>query len=764
MTNDDYKVLKIQLHNIILHNDVKNKIMDACRRSHLITTHVYQFIRLYILNCYHNNLQIPFIDVNFIKMSFKALSLDSKGPKPKNENLKTLNLLNLFYENEYSKIGMNSKLNASNLSQILTYISVDILTNIENNIKLHFIKYLNRFVNSYFKDTNEEIIKKETSIKNKSIKRKELYKELKEIKDDLINNTSLCIKHKEFIDKYRKEILPKDYKEDSDIQINPQKYMKHMIFMNLEIEKLKKKQFQFFPLRNDLNLKYIPLDSAIVVDLLMKMEKGVSKQKYNSNITNLKEEIWNSSFKLNHKIFKPKCKKQYVFNHMIYTDGYGVSVQFINKNNIEKENNKKLNMKKEKENIKEKCKNKTEDEIKLIKIEIKKEKEVKKLNEKIKNIKIKKEMKEKYKSNKNNKSENKEFKYINDLNDEEFNEAYKNFIVIDPGKRDIYKMLQRTKNEEIDKVNNEVKKVNIPEKKVEINEIKSKRQIKRERKKKKEVIETKKENKKNKFVTYSYKQRLHEIGKVKMNKKIKKYKSKTDIEELEKKLIGTCKKSNKIDEFKKYLKIKMEIYNSVVSLYENSKSRKYKWYSYLNKKRSEDNLMNKIKKEYGMDVTIFIGDWSNGSTQMKHFVSTPRIGLKRKLKKHFKVYNLDEYKTSKMCYKTQEETKNLKVQIKKNTNKENKNKNKENKNKEEINKEEINKEDKNKKEINKEYIKKLHPVLTYRMKNNRIGCLNRDKNSCLNMLEIVETWKIKKEYPTYLKRVISDVNPCKGVK
>ena len=40
----------------------------------------------------------------------------------------------------------------------------------------------------------------------------------------------------------------------------------------------------------------------------MKMEKGVSKQKYNSDIINLKEEIWNSSFKLNHKIFKPKCK------------------------------------------------------------------------------------------------------------------------------------------------------------------------------------------------------------------------------------------------------------------------------------------------------------------------------------------------------------------------------------------------------------------------------------------------------------------------
>ena len=59
---EDYKVFKIKLQDIILNNDIKNKITDACRRTHLITTHVYQFIRLYILNSYHNNLQIPFID------------------------------------------------------------------------------------------------------------------------------------------------------------------------------------------------------------------------------------------------------------------------------------------------------------------------------------------------------------------------------------------------------------------------------------------------------------------------------------------------------------------------------------------------------------------------------------------------------------------------------------------------------------------------------------------------------------------------------
>jgi len=55
------------------------------------------------------------------------------------------------------------------------------------------------------------------------------------------------------------------------------------------------------------------------------------------------------------------------------------------------------------------------------------------------------------------------------------------------------------------------------------------------------------------------------------------------------------------------------------------------------------------KKNMGGDVSIFIGNWSNVKAQMKHFVNTPRIGLKRKLTKNCKVYNLDEYKTSKMC-------------------------------------------------------------------------------------------------------------------
>ena len=42
---EDYKVFKIKLQDIILNNNIKIKITEACRRTHLITTHVYQFIR-----------------------------------------------------------------------------------------------------------------------------------------------------------------------------------------------------------------------------------------------------------------------------------------------------------------------------------------------------------------------------------------------------------------------------------------------------------------------------------------------------------------------------------------------------------------------------------------------------------------------------------------------------------------------------------------------------------------------------------------------
>jgi len=102
--------------------------------------------------------------------------------------------------------------------------------------------------------------------------------------------------------------------------------------------------------------------------------------------------------------------------------------------------------------------------------------------------------------------------------------------------------------------------------------------------------------------------------------------------------------------------------NRLNEIYQNEiKFKQYKLYSYINKRRSEDNLINTIRKKFKKDkkeLIMIIGDWSI-SKQQRNFISTPNLGIKRKLKEHFKVYNIDEFRTSCLHNKTEDYCKNL---------------------------------------------------------------------------------------------------------
>jgi type II secretory pathway component PulJ len=152
---------------------------------------------------------------------------------------------------------------------------------------------------------------------------------------------------------------------------------------------------------------------------------------------------------------------------------------------------------------------------------------------------------------------------------------------------------------------------------------------------------------------------------------------------------------------------------------------KYKWYSYINTKRSEDNLLNRIEEIFGKNIILIYGDWSAGQ-QMRNFISTPNIGLKRKLNERFRVYNIDEYNTSAIsCKNNEEKCKNLYL-------------------------------------LNKEgNLKKIHAVLTFKMKNGRYGCINRDRNSVNNMKTITEYWLENKTRPIAFRRSIKEIKKSK---
>ena len=156
------------------------------------------------------------------------------------------------------------------------------------------------------------------------------------------------------------------------------------------------------------------------------------------------------------------------------------------------------------------------------------------------------------------------------------------------------------------------------------------------------------------------------------------------------------------DKFKEYISQKNELNNKLFGVYNNTDYfKKLNWYSYINTKRSDANLVQLIKNTYGSDIIIIIGDWSV-SKQMRNFMSTPNLGLKRVLSSEFTVYNVDEFRTSCLNYKTEERCENLYLP-----------------------------DARNKK-------RKIHAILTYQMENKRKGCINRDKNGVNNIRKVVK--------------------------
>ena len=219
------------------------------------------------------------------------------------------------------------------------------------------------------------------------------------------------------------------------------------------------------------------------------------------------------------------------------------------------------------------------------------------------------------------------------------------------------------------------------------------------------------------------------------------------------------------DQFKKYAKIKLKIRCQISKYYlecyekelvnatiknkseleekiENLKKgveyndylRKLRWFGFINKKRHEDNMLNEIEKVYGKDAIFIIGDWGNKG-RLKH-ISTPNVGMKKMLSKRFKVYLIDEYNTSKLHYKTEEETENLTINMKY-----------------------------KKDGAEYEYKKKIHSILTCKMSNKSRGCINRDYNACLNMCKIVKSLIENKKRPEkYCRSNKKLTNPSKGGK
>jgi hypothetical protein len=276
--------------------------------------HSYQFIRLYVLNCYSNKLALPEIDNTFILYCIKSLGTRSnQGVKSKNTEL--LDKLEKFYLEEYQPSANHEKTNLKNTTFLLPYLATQIHTSLSNNAQEHFIQHFLRFINK----TTSRI----TEDKSILFKLKHQLMTLNNETDEIFNEWKTTHLH---------NILPTNITKSLyyDVKVRPFEYLKGMLYMNEVLEKQESKLFQPLPLRTNIVPKHILLDTASLVSLFCPANKtdGIKKGELHKNLKENQHDIWNAFLNLNHKIFR---NLHYQFHHQIQTDGISCCLLFIRK-------------------------------------------------------------------------------------------------------------------------------------------------------------------------------------------------------------------------------------------------------------------------------------------------------------------------------------------------------------------------------------------------------------------------------------------------
>jgi hypothetical protein len=343
-----FKCVKVPIKHIIKHPEINiPKITETAIIANKIVIHTLQFMKLYLLDYYNKNNKLPVIDKTFINTCIKVQCEENKGGRPASKKVQNLkDKLNTFYRKEYKPLIQYETLSYKYMNTILDYLTIDILTMYENNIKLHYVEYLERYVNIVWKKKELiKIIRKRFTLttRQKNNKIRKLTTELRKIKNDLLNVDEKKYKSKSFyhswIDKNKKILLPdkKEFKKNNlyyDIQCLPQDYLPSMVFMMKEIEKAEYSIKNVFPMRNEMVPKHIRLDTTTLVHLLMTKKQGKkSDYLFKGNLKRNEDKIWSFFFRTERQCFK---KKWYSFHHMVETDGVSCSIIFVRKDKVGK--------------------------------------------------------------------------------------------------------------------------------------------------------------------------------------------------------------------------------------------------------------------------------------------------------------------------------------------------------------------------------------------------------------------------------------------
>ena len=320
--------------------------------------------------------------------------------------------------------------------------------------------------------------------------------------------------------------------------------------MMKEVEKDKVMIYNVFPMRNDIIMKSIKLDTTTLVHLLFTQKQG-NKTDYllEGNLKKYEDKIWEFFFRTERQCFN---KPKYTFHHMIETDGVSCSILMLRNDLIGK---------------------------------------------RIPNIKV---------------GSNTE-QYIDEISDYT-NIKNKKIVAYDPNLSDLIYCVDDDSKE--------------------ANEFRYTQDSRRKECK------------------------IKKYAKIILEFKKEKIDGKTVIE-YETELSKLNRKTLTIKDFKDYIQKKSEINNKLYKFYEKYIFRKLKLNGYINRKKHEQKMINNFKKIFGKpeDVIICAGDFEQKQGMKYGKEPVKGKGIRRIFRDNgYKLYLVDEFRTSCMCSICKEES------------------------------------------------------------------------------------------------------------
>jgi hypothetical protein len=206
-------------------------------------------MKLYLLHHLEQHSTLPTINEEFINACMKIICIEKatgRPPKPETKELKEK--LTQFYCSHFQPFILQEELEYTHLNQVLNYLTIDILTMYENNIKLHYVEYIERYVNAVWKKKFliSKIRKLNFTKKEKDTRINNLCNQLRKVKNDILNTdntkyTSHSMYHS-WITQQKQIITPNksSYKKNNmiyDLMCCSMDYFPCMIRMMNQVEK-----------------------------------------------------------------------------------------------------------------------------------------------------------------------------------------------------------------------------------------------------------------------------------------------------------------------------------------------------------------------------------------------------------------------------------------------------------------------------------------------------------------------------------------------